>query len=203
LLRRVLGWEPRISLEEGLAVTYAWIAQELDNAGPPAQKEKSPGRALNELTLSAAPCSNFFHRERTMRILILRNQLLPGTYVRLALHDRPERTPGGAGHTVRVVTAFPYYPEWRILERIPGTDSRKLETRRGVEIRRVLHFIPWRASSLVQRLVHDFSFTLAALIAGLAAGECDVIYCSCPPPALALAAFARSAESEMFPTRSS
>ena len=33
LLRQVLGWEPRISLEQGLAVTYAWIAQELDNAG--------------------------------------------------------------------------------------------------------------------------------------------------------------------------
>ena len=33
LLRQVLGWEPRISLEQGLAVTYAWIAQELDDAG--------------------------------------------------------------------------------------------------------------------------------------------------------------------------
>jgi colanic acid biosynthesis glycosyl transferase WcaI len=95
------------------------------------------------------------------------------------------------GHTVRVVTAFPYYPEWRIQDEYRGRIT-QLETRRGVEIRRVLHFIPWRASSLVQRLVHDFSFTLAALIAGLAAGECDIVYCSCPPPALALAAFAIS-----------
>ena len=51
------------------------------------------------------------------------------------------------------------------------------------------HFIPRRASSLVQRLLHDFSFTGAALVAGLATGRCDVIYCSCPPPALALAGY--------------
>lgn len=44
----------------------------------------------------------------------------------------------------------------------------------------------------VQRLLHDFSFTGAALLAGLVAGDCDVIYCSCPPPALALAAYVLS-----------
>jgi dTDP-D-glucose 4,6-dehydratase len=32
-LRQVLGWEPRISLEEGLARTYAWIHGELAKAG--------------------------------------------------------------------------------------------------------------------------------------------------------------------------
>ncbi len=31
-LRQVLGWEPRISLEEGLARTYAWIRGELEKA---------------------------------------------------------------------------------------------------------------------------------------------------------------------------
>ncbi len=29
LLRQVLGWEPRISLEEGLAATYAWIEKQV------------------------------------------------------------------------------------------------------------------------------------------------------------------------------
>ena len=29
LLRKVLGWEPQISLEEGLARTYAWIEQQV------------------------------------------------------------------------------------------------------------------------------------------------------------------------------
>ncbi len=92
------------------------------------------------------------------------------------------------GHNVHVVTAFPYYPEWRTWKEYRGRIT-QLEFRNGVEIRRVRHFIPWRASSLVQRLLHDFSFTIAALVAGLAAGPCDVIYCSCPPPVLALAAY--------------
>jgi len=33
LLNSVLGWEPSISLEEGLKTTYAWIEGELRKAG--------------------------------------------------------------------------------------------------------------------------------------------------------------------------
>ena len=33
LLRKVLGWEPSIMLEQGLAVTYRWIEGELAKAG--------------------------------------------------------------------------------------------------------------------------------------------------------------------------
>jgi GDP-D-mannose 3', 5'-epimerase len=33
LLNQVLGWEPTISLEEGLAMTYKWIENELRKAG--------------------------------------------------------------------------------------------------------------------------------------------------------------------------
>ena len=37
-LRKILGWEPSISLEDGLSVTYLWIKQQLENADsrPPA-----------------------------------------------------------------------------------------------------------------------------------------------------------------------
>ena len=41
LLRQVLGWEPEISLEQGLAVTYAWIEQELEKAGRLSRKKKA------------------------------------------------------------------------------------------------------------------------------------------------------------------
>ncbi len=32
-LRQVLGWEPRISVEDGLARTYRWIATQLHQTG--------------------------------------------------------------------------------------------------------------------------------------------------------------------------
>jgi len=92
------------------------------------------------------------------------------------------------GHSVHVITTFPYYPEWRIWEGYRGRLTQK-EERQGVAIRRVRHYIPGRASSLLERLLHDFTFTIEAFAAGLAAGGCDVVYCSCPPPALALAAY--------------
>jgi nucleoside-diphosphate-sugar epimerase len=34
-LREVLNWEPSVSLEDGLAITYRWIAGELEKQGTP------------------------------------------------------------------------------------------------------------------------------------------------------------------------
>jgi colanic acid biosynthesis glycosyl transferase WcaI len=91
------------------------------------------------------------------------------------------------GHHVKVITAFPYYPEWSVWDGYRGALIRK-ETLRGVAVRRVRHFVPRRASHLLQRLAHDLSFSLDALLAGLFAGPCDLIYCACPPPTLGLTA---------------
>jgi colanic acid biosynthesis glycosyl transferase WcaI len=91
-------------------------------------------------------------------------------------------------HSVQVVTAFPYYPEWRIWREYRGRVTQE-EVRHGVRIRRVRHFVPRRPSSLIQRLLHDFSFSLTAFLAGLNSAECDIIYCSSPPPALAVSAY--------------
>lgn len=89
---------------------------------------------------------------------------------------------------VTIVTAFPYYPEWRVLD---GYCRRIFQKERihDVEIRRVWHFVPSRGSNLLQRLAHDVSFTVSAFLAGLFAGEFDLIYCVCPPPTLAIAAY--------------
>jgi colanic acid biosynthesis glycosyl transferase WcaI len=95
------------------------------------------------------------------------------------------------GHRVTVVTACPYYPGWRVFDEYRGARFRR-ETINGVAVQRVWHFVPWRPSGLWQRLAHDLSFTITAFVAGLLAGKCDVIYCSCPPPTLGLAAFALS-----------
>ncbi len=91
------------------------------------------------------------------------------------------------GHRVTVVTAFPYYPQWRVWDGYRGELHRK-ELIRGVEIHRVRHFVPRKPSRLIQRLTYDLSFTFAAFFAGLFTGKCDLIYCSCPPPTVALAA---------------
>ena len=92
------------------------------------------------------------------------------------------------GHRVTAVTAFPYYSQWKVWEGYRGSVFRR-EIRNGVELRRVAHFVPRRPSNLFQRLAYDLSFTVAAFVAALFTGECDLIYCSCPPPPVALAAF--------------
>src|SRR5260370_19742946 len=92
------------------------------------------------------------------------------------------------GNDVTVVTAFPYYPEWRVWDGYRGSLYRR-EFIHGVEVRRVAHFVPAKPSSLLQRLAYDLTFTLAAFIAALFTGKYDLIYCSCPPPTVAFAAY--------------
>jgi colanic acid biosynthesis glycosyl transferase WcaI len=92
------------------------------------------------------------------------------------------------GHDVKVVTAFPYYPGWKVFEGYRGSRYRR-EIIDGVVVHRAWHFVPWRPSSLWQRLAHDLSFTATAFLVGLFSGKCDVVYCCCPPPTLGLTAY--------------
>jgi Nucleoside-diphosphate-sugar epimerases len=50
LLRRILGWEPSISLEQGLAVTYAWIEEELAKTGRVRKKRPAEVNVGNKVT---------------------------------------------------------------------------------------------------------------------------------------------------------
>ncbi len=92
------------------------------------------------------------------------------------------------GHKMTMVTAFPYYPAWKVWDGYRGRLYQR-EQINNVSIRRVWHLVPSRASSLLQRLAHDLSFALSVLLAGLFTGSFDVICCVCPPPTLAFTAY--------------
>jgi colanic acid biosynthesis glycosyl transferase WcaI len=93
------------------------------------------------------------------------------------------------GHDVTVITTFPYYPEWRIWDEYRGSLYRR-ETINNVRVHRVIHYVPSKPSGFPQRIAYDVSFTLTAFVTALFVGKCDLIYCSCPPPTVALAAWA-------------
>jgi colanic acid biosynthesis glycosyl transferase WcaI len=94
----------------------------------------------------------------------------------------------GKGHEVTVVTGFPCYPEWKVHEGYRGHLYQR-EHIGNVDVRRVWHFVPSRASNLFQRLAHDLTFTWSAFFAALFTRNFDVVYCSFPPPTLGLTAY--------------
>ena len=63
------------------------------------------------------------------------------------------------GHDIRVVTAPPYYPEWRISEGYKNAYSRSYEG--DVEVIRCPLFVPSKPSALT-RLLHLFSFSVSS-----------------------------------------
>jgi glycosyltransferase involved in cell wall biosynthesis len=66
------------------------------------------------------------------------------------------------GHKVRVVTAMPHYPEWRIR---PGYEGwARTERLDGVVVQRLRHYVPAEPDG-VRRLVSELSFGLRAMFA--------------------------------------
>lgn len=90
------------------------------------------------------------------------------------------------GHTVRMVTAFPYYPEW---EKRPE-DRRRLfrtDSDEGVAVHRCWHYVP-RQPRAWQRVAHEASFVLFSTLRLLALPRPDVYVVVSPPLLLGAAA---------------
>ena len=79
------------------------------------------------------------------------------------------------GHEVSVVTAPPYYPQWRVHDGYRAGRYQK-EERRGVTVRRAPLWVPARPGGL-KRLIHLASFAVSSLPSLLraAAGRPDLI----------------------------
>lgn len=72
-----------------------------------------------------------------------------------------------AGHSVEVVAARPYYPDWRVPDAYRGGAMRTAEEN-GVRVRRVSIFVP-RIAGGGRRVLHHLSFAAAALLPMLGA----------------------------------
>ena len=116
----------------------------------------------------------------------------------MTMNYAPEKTAGrprtelceyltSVGHRVSVVTAFPHYPEWRIHEGYRGKLFQR-EVINGVEIYRVIHFIPRNPKQLFQRLVYEATFAINAFGASFLARDVDLVLYAGAQPAAAAAA---------------
>src|SRR5436190_1891805 len=92
-----------------------------------------------------------------------------------------------AGHTVRVVTAFPMLPQWQVWEGYRGSWFRR-EVINGVPVTRTLQYVPENPRRPLKRVLYDTSFSASALFGGLG-GRYDVVVAVVPPIQLGVTAW--------------
>ena len=83
------------------------------------------------------------------------------------------------GHTVEMITGFPYYPRW---EKAPGDRGRlhRREEINGVPVYRCWQYVPRRVTTL-RRIAHELTFGLGSLLRVLLRPAADVYIVVSPP----------------------
>jgi len=82
-------------------------------------------------------------------------------------------------HQVRMISTFPYYPEWKKRPEDQGKWSRS-EERNGVLLHRMWHYVPARASA-IKRMIHELSFIASASLRTLFSKKPDIYVVVSPP----------------------
>ena len=94
-----------------------------------------------------------------------------------------------AGHSVSVLTAFPWYPQWKIDPAYRGRRPFLVERINGVRVVRSPILLPQARQTAFRRIVFDSSFALTALAASAVIGGLDAVICVSPPLQLGPAAW--------------
>lgn len=92
------------------------------------------------------------------------------------------------GHAVRMVTSFPYYPQWK---KRPGDRKRPYRNEtdsEGIPVHRCWHYVPARPSTR-RRIAHELTFGMTSLFRVLALPRADVYVVVSPPLILGLFAW--------------
>ena len=92
-----------------------------------------------------------------------------------------------AGHEVRMVTTFAYYPAWRKLPSERGSWFRT-DDLAGVQVHRCWHYVPLQVTTC-KRIIHEASFVLISFLRQLTLPRPDVLIVVSPPLLLGAAAW--------------
>lgn len=117
-----------------------------------------------------------------MKILILGINFFPEQIGTAVYTTGMARYLAEAGHTVSVITANPYYPEWKVFQAFRSWAYSREVMSEGIRITRCPIYVPARPTGL-KRILHLMSFALAAippLLGRLFGGRPDVVFVIAP-----------------------
>jgi colanic acid biosynthesis glycosyl transferase WcaI len=78
------------------------------------------------------------------------------------------------GFKVSVITAFPYYPHWKIKEEYSFKNTFLKEERGNIKIYRYKQYVP-KAPTLMRRIIHILDFTFGSFINLYKIKNCDLV----------------------------